>query len=59
MYQLDWRLDFELIFSFPLARVLCISAQKYTLRGMQSFIGFESNYDLECTFHRETHLPAQ
>jgi len=40
-------------------RVLCIFAQKYTLRGMQNHLGPESNPNVESTFHRESHFPTQ
>ena len=40
-------------------RVLCIFAQKYTLRGVQNCLRPESNCDLECILHKESHFPTQ
>ena len=42
-----------------LIRVLCIFAQKYTLRGVQNCLIPESNFDLECILHKESRFPTQ
>ena len=47
------------VVSISVKRVLCIFAQKYTLRGVQNSPRLESNCDLECILHRESHFPIQ